>query len=198
MQQGIHVLKIKLKSAGFIILFIFLLQGICLAHKVNIFAYTEGQKVYTESYFNDGRKCQGSQILVFDTNGEQILEGKTNKKGEFSFISPVKADLKIVLNATMGHKNECTVRAEDFEDFDEQQETPSSDKEISGIGQEEIISIIEEVLDRKLAPIIRIYAKEKADRGILFSDIIDGIGYIFGLMGVVFFVSQKREIKRIE
>ena len=83
-----------------------------------------------------------------------------------------------------------------FGDFDEQQETPSSDKEISGIGQEEIKSIMEEVLDRKLAPIIKMYAKGKADHGIRFSDIVAGVGYIFGLMGVFFFVGQKKGNKK--
>ena len=38
----------------FIFLIIIMMDVSVFAHKVNIFAYVEGDKVYTESYFNDG------------------------------------------------------------------------------------------------------------------------------------------------
>ena len=34
--------------------------GPALAHKVNVFAYAEGDKVHTQSYFNDGSPAVGS------------------------------------------------------------------------------------------------------------------------------------------
>ncbi|MGA1867127.1 MAG: hypothetical protein ACMUJM_01130 [bacterium] len=209
MLQNIHVIKISV----FVIISILFIRGICYAHKVNIFAYVEGQKVMTESYFNDGRKCQGAQILVFDKEGNQLLEGKANNEGEFSFVPPLKTDLKIVLEASMGHRAEFIMKAEELEDImlgesdtvvpeNLQEKKPShdtgekkaqTDKEMSGISREEITSIMEEVLDKKLAPIIRMQAKQGADRGISFHDIIGGVGYILGLMGVIFLFRPKKE-----
>jgi len=38
-----------------------LFSGTALAHKVNLFAYAEAGKVYTESYFPDGRPVEGGK-----------------------------------------------------------------------------------------------------------------------------------------
>ena len=85
-----------------------------LAHKVNIFAYVEGDTIYTESYFPDGRKVEGGAIEVYDSQGKRLLEGKTDKQGLFSFKIPKKDDLTIVLVATMGHRNEFLLKKEDM------------------------------------------------------------------------------------
>jgi nickel transport protein len=58
------------------------------AHKVNVFAYVEGDKIYSESYFNDGKKCVDSKIEVFDNQENKLLEGITDENGEFSFKTP--------------------------------------------------------------------------------------------------------------
>lgn len=76
-----------------------------LAHKVNVFAYVEGEIVRTESYFPDGRPVAGGTIEVRDRNDTILLAGKTDEKGLFSFPLPKKEDLSIVINAGMGHRN---------------------------------------------------------------------------------------------
>ena len=75
------------------------------AHKVNLFAYVEGNTVYTESYFPDGKKVEGGTVEVLDAKGRKILEGKTDAQGMFHFPLPRKEDLTITIDATMGHKN---------------------------------------------------------------------------------------------
>jgi len=85
---------------------IVLLAAPAMAHKVNIFAYVEGDTIYTESYFPDGRPVESGTIEVIDKSGKKILEGKSDKEGHFSFPVPApKDDLNIVINASMGHKN---------------------------------------------------------------------------------------------
>ncbi len=75
------------------------------AHKVNIFAYAEGGKIYTESYFPDGKAVEGGTIEVLDSQNQKIAEFKTDKEGKCSFPTPKKDDLTIVIDASMGHKN---------------------------------------------------------------------------------------------
>jgi nickel transport protein len=75
------------------------------AHKVNIFAYVENGKIYTESYFPDGRKVEDGAIEVFDSQNQKVAEGKTDKQGKCVLPIPKKDDLTIVINASMGHKN---------------------------------------------------------------------------------------------
>ena len=88
-----------------IALLVLLQTSPALAHKVNVFAYVEGNTVYTESYFPDGRPVEGGTIEVFDRENKKLLEGKTDVEGKFSFSLPKKQDLTIVINASMGHKN---------------------------------------------------------------------------------------------
>jgi len=95
---------------------LFVLSGTALAHKVNIFAYVENGVVYTESYFPDGRAVENGGIEVFDSQGQKLLEGICDKEGLFSFAVPKKDDLTIVINATMGHKNNFILKKEEIGD----------------------------------------------------------------------------------
>lgn len=84
------------------------------AHKVMIFAWVEGDTVYTQSKFSGGKKAKNSTVVVYDKEGNQLLESKTDDLGEFSFKVPKKTDLKIVLKASMGHMAEWKIPAEEI------------------------------------------------------------------------------------
>lgn len=186
----------------FTFLIIIMMDVSVFAHKVNIFAYVEGDKVYTESYFNDGKKCIDSKIELFDNQGNKLLEGLTDKEGEFSFEVPSEdGDLKIVLTASMGHRAEYIIRADELISsaglIEEKFEEPVSivSHETSLVDLKEIQSIIEDTLDEKLKPIIREMReiKKSQEDKISPTEIIGGIGYIIGIFGIVaYFLSRKR------
>ena len=185
-----------------IFLIIIMVDVSVFAHKVNIFAYVEGDKVYTESYFSDGKKCVDSKIEVFDSQGDKVLEGLTDEEGAFSFEIPSgDGDLKIVLTASMGHRAEYIIRADELGDIkdliEEKIEEPVSavSPEVSSFDLKEIQSIIDDTLDEKLKPIMREMREIKKfqeDR-ISFTEVIGGIGYIIGIFGIIaYFLSRKR------
>jgi len=185
-----------------IFLIIIMVDVSVFAHKVNIFAYVEGDKVYTESYFSDGKKCVDSKIEVFDNQGDKVLEGLTDEEGAFSFEIPSgDGDLKIVLTASMGHRAEYIIRADELGDvaglIEEKIEEPVSavSPEVSSFDLKEIQSIIDDTLDEKLKPIMREMReikKSQEDR-ISFTEVIGGIGYIIGIFGIIaYFLSRKR------
>ncbi|MDD2468762.1 MAG: carboxypeptidase regulatory-like domain-containing protein [Desulfobulbus sp.] len=103
---------------GRIVVVVLLFLGCSLApawaHKVNIFAYSEDGKIYTESYFADGQKVIGCQVEVLDAAGKQLLEGKTDAKGLFAFPLAHKQTLTIIVNAGMGHKNSYVLKQEEM------------------------------------------------------------------------------------
>ena len=189
----------------FIFLIIIMMDVSAFAHKVNIFAYVDGDKVYTESYFNDGKKCVDSKIEVFDNQGNKLLEGLTDEDGMFSFEIPsedvVDGGLKVVLTASMGHRAEYIIPANEprgvtgliKEKIEERVSAVSP--EVSLLDLKEIQSIIENTLDEKLKPIIgemREIKKSQEDR-ILPTEIIGGVGYIIGIFGIIaYFLSRKR------
>jgi nickel transport protein len=169
-----------------------------LAHKVIIFAWVEGDTVFTESKFSGGREATGARVLVFDRAGKQLLEGKTNNKGEFSFKIPKLTDLRIVLIAGMGHKAEWRIPESEIKEagVSEKKMAGESSQPIDvGLSKEEIKELIEESLDRKLRPIVRMMT-ESQSKGPTITEIVGGIGYILGLMGVAIYFKNRGKKRR--
>jgi nickel transport protein len=161
---------------------------------VTIFAWVEGDTVFTESKFSGGREATGAQVLVLDREGKQLLEGKTDNKGKFSFKIPKLTDLRIVLNAAMGHKAEWRIPESEIKEaggVSEKKRAGESAQPINvGLSKEEIKELIEESLDRKLRPIVRMMTESQA-KGPSVTEIAGGVGYIFGLMGLAIYFRNR-------
>ncbi len=98
------------------IMVLFLSGSDAWAHKVNLFAYVESGMVYTESYFADGKKVEIGTISVYDREGTQLVQGKTDHEGLFQFPIPKVDDLKIVIDAGMGHKSDVILKRKEVEE----------------------------------------------------------------------------------
>lgn len=91
-----------------------------LAHRVNVFAYVEGDTVHMESYFNRSDRVHFGAVSVRNAaTGQVYLTGKTDEQGNFAFPVPPeakaqKADLRIVLQAGEGHQNDWVIKAEEY------------------------------------------------------------------------------------
>ncbi len=212
----------KKSNSSLIILLIFAVFTIILnplnpsiswGHKVNIFAYAEDDKINTESYFNDGSPCINSIIQVFDPEGNELLRGKTDKEGLYSFEIPKKTTLKIVLTASLGHKAEYSIQeseiqitgSPDKEDIKERiieknsdhEEEGVFDKSLDAVNPDQIRNIIEKAVEnsveKSVKPLVKALAKAEATKTSL-TDIIGGVGYIFGIMGIIFYFKKKEKI----
>ncbi len=172
------------------------------AHKVMIFAWVEGDTVHTQSKLSGGRKAKNATVLVYDEEGNQLMEGKTDEQGEFSFKVPEKkTGLKIVLKASMGHMAEWKIPTAEITavaPVSESSSAPESRKSKGspvptavGLNRQEVKALIDESLDRKLAPIVKMLA-DQVDRGPTVSEVLGGLGYIFGLVGVALYFSNRR------
>ena len=101
----------------FLILIICAFTPPALAHRVVIFAYTEGDTVHTESKFMPNTPVNQGKITVLDAKSDKLLlTGQTDEQGKFSFRMPPEAatqklDLKIVIDAAMGHRAEWLLKA---------------------------------------------------------------------------------------
>jgi len=179
------------------------------AHKVMLYAYVEGEKVFAEGYFGDGKKIVNSNIEVFDSSGKKLLEGKTDREGQFVFTVPKKDDLLLVLNASMGHRATFKIpaskidaqeptRKEKIGMMDADKKTNSKVEEIRAVETgvaltvENVRAIVDESLDRKLKPIINAIL-ESQQRGPGIAEILGGIGYIFGIFGVIMYFKARRD-----
>jgi len=183
------------------------------AHKVTIFAWVEGDIIHTQSKFSGGKRVKNAPVLVYDSKDVLLLEGKTDENGMFSFKIPKKTALKIVLKAAMGHMAVWKLRDEEFgraessppveptgmkapleiesgpADIEEKGESPGASKMF--LDRRQIQEIIDASLDRKLRPITEMLA-DAMDREPGITEIIGGIGYIFGLVGVALYFSNRK------
>jgi nickel transport protein len=171
------------------------------AHKVNVFAWVEGDMVFVEGYYPGGKKAQNSLVEVYKSTGAKVLEGRTNQRGEFSFKIPAREDLRIVLTAGMGHKNDFTITAGDLggSEPSSEESVPRNKEKVTApssttvdIGQLEVM--IDQALDQKLEPVIKlIRTTRKQGPGV--TEIIGGIGYILGLFGLVMYFKTRNRRK---
>ena len=186
------------------------------AHKITIFAWIEGDTVYTQSKFSGGKRAKGASVIVYDLDENKLLEGKTDDKGRFAFKIPQKTALKVVLKASMGHMATWTIPIEEItagiqtqnsnleSDIKDSYKTSSRSTTINSytdlpapvescrISKQEIKKLIDESLDKKLSPIMNMLADSYRDDPSL-TEIIGGIGYIFGLVGVAMYFTSRRK-----
>lgn len=189
------------------------------AHKVNIFAYAQGGKIYAEGYFVDGTKCKNSVIEVVDGNtGEQLLEGKTDDNGQMSFPIPRVTALKLILHAGAGHQNDYMLTEEEVRDampaVKKQAERRNEQKKKAvpeqkqtkreqvarventiypPVSSGELETVVEKVVDSKLQPVLKILLElqEKSGKpGV--TEILGGIGYIIGILGIIAYYKGRR------
>jgi len=99
---------------------VFCLPGQGLAHRVNVFAYIEGDTVHVECSYSKSDRVRFGDIEVKNpASGKVYLSGKTDEKGNFVFKVPAearaaKADLQILLRAGEGHQNDWLVKADEY------------------------------------------------------------------------------------
>ncbi|MBW1777553.1 MAG: hypothetical protein JRJ54_08165 [Deltaproteobacteria bacterium] len=171
------------------------------AHRVTVFAWVEGDMVHTESRFGGGKPVIKGKIQVFDVQSNQILlEGTTDEQGKFSFQAPKKTRMRIELHAGMGHKNHWIVKETEFgislsagsPETSTSADSASISRETDGTDPP-IREVLEKVLDEKFAPVKRQLAELQQPQ-ITLEDVLGGIGYIFGLVGVgMYFHYRKKE-----
>ena len=170
------------------------------AHGIYIFAWVEGETVHTDSYFSSNRKVNEGVIKVFDSSGDILLEGKTDVNGEFSFKIPGKDPLRLVLEAGTGHRGEFLLEADETVDVAEKPTSPKISDGIqdpssspSQVETDRIRKVVEETLDSRLKPITKALAEIERDKGPGLTEIIAGIGYIVGIMGIILYFRAKKK-----
>jgi nickel transport protein len=176
------------------------------AHKVTVFAWVEGDTVFTQSKFAGGRSAKGGRIEVYNSAGEKLLEGLSDDQGQFAFKAPKPEALRIVLTAGAGHRGEWRLAAEEFaaaavmpkstaaETARTPPQTPTPARSPAAtvtLSSAELEALIENAINRKLLPVMRRLEQQGQDPSL--NDIIGGIGYIIGLVGLGAYMHARRK-----
>lgn len=188
------------------------LSAVSEAHKVNIFAYVEGDQIVTDSGYSRTKRVNDGVVEVYDAaSGELLLSGNTDDAGQFSFVIPQAArerqvDLRLLLKAGTGHQAEWTVKYDEFADApmpvsDVVVENPVQTAPAAAAAAPEAsapapagaltAAQVESIVRRELAPLNRMVA-ELHDSGPTLVEIFGGIGWIFGLFGVAAYMKSRK------
>ncbi|MDL2207212.1 hypothetical protein LJB82_00645 [Desulfovibrio sp. OttesenSCG-928-M16] len=146
----------------------------CFAHGVFIFAWAEGDRLCSESYFSKKSKVRGGQVDVLFADGELLASGRTDDAGLVCFAAPQKADdLLFVLNAGMGHRADFLLPAAQVAEALAAPAPPASSEPAP-------------------VPLHKAAAGESAAAGPSWRDILGGLGWIIGLAGLGAWYSSRR------
>jgi len=189
------------------------------AHTVNVFAYIDGDRIVVEGYFGRKVRAANCAVAVHDAHGNKIGEGKTDDKGVYVLklteAAFARGDLKVILDAGQGHKGEYTLKAMDraASTGGPRQETSGTtaaqatseqtsldvSERTSPVSPQQVAMLVNQALDEKMAPVLQMLRQQQSllmeqnRGGPGLREVIGGIGWIFGLVGVAaYFMSRRR------
>lgn len=187
----------------FLLLICLLLSHTALAHKLNVFTYTEGDQLVIESYFADGKRVQNGKIKIYNDKRELINEGVTNEKGQYQFKPPVMSDMRIVIDAGMGHATEFNFKAATMPSSPppttndststDNKPAPASNPSVPAIDEQKLNALIEQSVANAVEPLTREINELKNKTSL--SDIIGGFGLIAGALGLFAYMKTRKEQK---
>lgn len=210
-RQPVDLWRILATVPAALIMLFTVLAPAAHAHKVSVFAWVEGNTVHTESKFSGGRHVNHGRIEVYDPQGTLLLEGRTDDQGRFSFPVPQKTDLRVELIAGTGHGNHWTIRAEELANAsagDTRTQAPAphaapeavvvprkADERTTGcdcLTAAQAQDLIRQGMERHLAPL----RAQLADMAWGLRDILAGVGYILGLVGLGAYLNYRKQAKQ--
>jgi len=185
---------------------ILLSVGLAHAHKIKIFAMTEGSVVNGYAYAPGGVRLPHDKVEVFDGNKQKLGEVETDANGEFSFSPQKRSDLHFEMDTGDGHRTSFVVRAEELPaslptgdgttpqpQLTAQPQPTTQPPAITG-SQEALATMIDVAVARNIRPLRE--QIEAYEQRVRLHDILGGIGYVMGLAGIFAFLQAGKKEKR--
>lgn len=161
-----------------------------LAHKLKVFAAAEGADIVGTAYFAGGGKAVGSVGRVLAPDQSLIATFTTDDQGGFRFAVSARQDYTISVDSGDGHVAQTIVAAIELP-----ASLPAGLSSAVAVAEPAPESSsaaldVEAAVARQIRPLRQqIDAMEERAR---FSDIMGGIGTIFGLFGIAAWVAARR------
>lgn len=165
------------------------------AHKLKVFAATEGAAIVGSAYFAGGGKAVGSAGRLLGPDGMVVAEFHTDAEGGFRLPVTQRQDYRVSVDSGDGHVAETTVAAAELpESLPAGANSAAAPILAPAAVPEAVPDQIEAAVARQILPLRRqIDAMEERAR---FSDIMGGIGTIFGLFGIGAWIAARRKPKQ--
>ncbi len=172
-----------------------LLATTAQAHLFKVFAYVEGNTIHGSVYFSGGHAVEHAEITIKGKASDKQVKLTSNVKGEFLYSSTTPDDYLIQANTGDGHQAEWLIKAETFSPTATKANTaaPASSDSQSKILEktdQQLTTLVEQAVAKQIGP-LRESLQRNHDRA-RFSDIMGGIGFIFGIAGIALWWRSKQ------
>jgi len=173
------------------------------AHKVILSCYPAGDVIEGELGFSSGDMAADTVVEVFDPDGNKLGETTTNADGYFVYTPTQAVPHVFRANLGAGHVGEYVMPVADLPaglaSGDAPTPTPteavaSGADAAEGPGMAitpEVTDMIAEAVRNEMRPLRREIAAYKEHHDV--QTILGGVGYIFGLFGLAFFLMARRQ-----
>jgi len=169
-------------------------------HGIKLFATVEGTSIQGTLLYADGTPAAKAPVIAYAPDGEVIAEATTDDTGRFVCEARVRVRHRLVGDAGQGHRGLFTIAVEDLptslpepgapvlESFADEKPIEKSLVEAGAIPAD-LDARIEAAVARQLRPL-----REQIDvyeHRVRVRDVMGGIGYLFGLFGLIVLVKQR-------
>lgn len=164
------------------------------AHLLKLFAYVEGTDIHGSAYFAGASAAAGAPVTVSGVDGQPLATLTTDPQGAFQYHTDGPGDYRLRVDTGDGHQAEWLIRAAEFGQEESDPATPvasplpGSRPDIAA--DPRLVTLIEQALARQIGP-LREELQRSNERARL-SDILGGIGFIFGLAGIALWWRSRR------
>ncbi|MBU4565970.1 MAG: hypothetical protein KMY53_01000 [Desulfarculus sp.] len=192
----------RLTISAVLFALILALAGAAQAHRISVYAYVEDGQIKGEGYMPGGGKVSNQQVQVLDAGGKVLAEAKTSPEGAFSLPLPqAKPPLTLVLSAGAGHRATYKLSAADLgvaataAKAAPASAAPTAAKPVAqavAAGQD-LGPQIKKAVEQAVAP-LRAQLAEMALRSneVSLKDIVGGLGWIVGLLGLAAYMKARK------
>ena len=174
------------------------------AHRLNVFASTDGAVIQGTVYFQGLIPARKAPVTVLDPDGALLAETVADDAGRFAFQATRRVDHRIVADLQDGHRATFVVPAAQLPPSLTAPSLPAPAKADNGVtattvaeatpqaepSAAAIEAVVEAAVARHVGPLReQIAAYENKIR---WHDVLGGIGYIVGMTGLSFFFLARR------
>lgn len=179
--------------ARFILILLLSFSGVAHAHKLNIFTYVESGKVFVESYFSDGIVPKDATVTVKDENGRELISDKVNDEGSYTFDVPKADSISIMIDAGLGHVVTAKLEGGEMSSVTSDMSNPTAGS-ATGTVSTDLEAQIRKAVAEGNKPLARELSELK--NKVYTSDIVGGIGFIIGILGLYAFFKARKESEK--
>lgn len=137
------------------------------AHRINVFAEVRSGKIEGECYSSNGKPLPNATVKFVSPDDTELGTTQSDANGTFNFTPAARVDHRIVLDTGDGHRATFVIKASDLP---KSPATASPPQPAVTPGRQ----------------------SRTHERQWRWRDVFSGIGYIFGIAGVVLYFKSRR------